>query len=328
MDSKRKLAAVLALVAGILVTGTVGYRVIEHWSAFDSFYMTVITLSTVGYSEVYPLSQGGRAFTIALIFGGMGIVLYSFTEVTAFMIEGQLSGIWRRRKMNQQIQKLRGHYIICGAGRNGHYVLDELRRTKRDAVVVDRDEQKIEQLAQQGVLSVPGDATDDSVLITAGIGKAAGLVAALPNERDNLFVVITARGLNPSMRIISRIDDIHSRDKFLRSGADSAVSPKFMGGLRMASELVRPETVNFLDTMLRDNSMLRVEDLRVSQHSEVCGKAIAECSFLAEHGLLLVALGKENGFVFNPQKEETVAEGDTLIVIGTPDQLQQARFHL
>jgi voltage-gated potassium channel len=325
MNPLRKALQLVGLLLFILLVGTLGYHFIEGWSLFDALYMTVITLATVGYSEVHPLSPPGRVFTIFMIMGGMGVILYAVTEVTAFVIEGEMTGFLRRQRMQKTVGKLSNHYIVCGAGRTGFHVIEELARTKRPYVVIEQSAERAEKLTQQNYLVMQGDATEDSVLKLAGIERAAGLVTALPHDKDNLFVVITARGLNPQLRIVAEISDLSSRDKFLRNGADSAVSANFIGGLRMASELIRPDAVNFLDTMLRDNSSLRVEDITVSLHSRYLGTTLERCDPLNKYGILLVSIKRNNSYLFNPQRDITLQAGDSLIVIGTPDNLQAVR---
>lgn len=327
-STPRKLTQISGVVFLIIASGVLGYRVIEGWSFFDSLYMTVITLATVGYGEIHPLSQAGRLFTVFLIFGGMGILLYGVTEMTAFFVEGEMTGYLRRRKMKQRIAKLSNHFILCGWGLKGKHVYDELARTKRQCVVVELDPRKIEQLRDIAAYVVEGDSTNDEILRMAGIAKAAGLATTLPTDKDNLFVVITARGLNPTMRIVAKIDDLNSREKFMRSGANACVSGNFIGGLRLASELIRPDTVNFLDTMLRDNSTLRVEDILVSEQSMYLNKPLEECVPLNDPRVLLFSLKHGDAFSFNPPKKTKMAKGDTLVVIGFPDQLSALRTTL
>lgn len=319
---ERVLKVTFLLVAIVLI-GATGYHLIEGWSYFDALYMTVITLGTVGYGETHPLSVGGRVFTIFLILGGIGIITYGVTTVTTFVVEGEINGYLRRRRMNRAIGKLAGHYIVCGGGKNGRYVIEELLRTRRNVVVVDNNEERVQEMLENGILAIHGDATTDDVLHIAGIERAAGLVASLPEDRDNMFVVITARGLNASMRIVAKIDDVTVRDKFIRSGADTAVSASFIGGMRMASELIRPDTVTFLDTMLRDTSNFRVEDIPVGPTH--AGKTIKECQSLATAGILVVALKHKDAYQFNPKHSLKLAIGDTIIVIGDPNHVQQSK---
>lgn len=325
MNPLKEAVRLLGVLLLILLLGMCGYHFIEHWSWFDSLYMTVITLATVGYGETHSLSLPGRVFTIFLIMGGMGIILYSVTEVTAFIVEGEMTGFLRRRRMQKTVGKLSRHYIVCGSGKTGMHVVEELIRTKRPCVVIDHHHERAEKLIEENFLVIQGDATEDSILKQAGVERAAGLVTTLPNDKDNLFVVITARGLNANLRIVSKILELGSRDKFLRNGADSAVSSNFIGGLRMASELIRPDAVNFLDTMLRDNSDLRVEDITIGSQSHYHGVTLAKCDALNTYGLLLVSLKHEGSYLFNPTPQTKLHAGDTLIVIGTPDQLQTAQ---
>jgi len=237
MNAARNALQILYLLLFILFIGTLGYHFIEGWSLFDSLYMSVITLATVGYGETHPLSAFGRIFTMFLIIGGMGIILYGISELTQFIVQGGIAGILRRRKMEHTVKKISNHYILCGAGKNGHYVLEELVRTKRKIVVVEKDSKKIQKLIDRGIPAVEGDAANDAVLRSAGITRAVGFVTTLPEDKDNLFVVITARGMNDKLRIVAKVDDIEVREKFFRSGADSAVSAPYIGGLRMASEM-------------------------------------------------------------------------------------------
>lgn len=328
MKPLKEAGRILAVLGGILLLGVLGYHIIEGWPLFDAFYMTVITLATVGYGETHPLSTTGRVFTIFLILGGMGIILYGITEITTFIVEGEMSGILRRRRMNRLINKLSHHYIVCGYGRTGKYALDELIRTQRQCVVVESDPAKVSVPSGKEILVVEGDATQDSVLLAAGITRAAGLVSALPADRDNLFVVITARGLNPKLRIITKCDELSSRDKFLRSGADVAISTSFIGGLRMVSELVRPATVSFLDAMLRDESGLRVEDVQVGTESKFSGKPLSNCDAFTKAGVLLLSIKQGDSFQFNPPPGIVLKGGDTLVVIGNPEQIRTARSAL
>ncbi len=331
MNTTRHGLQIVGLLLTILLAGTLGYHLIEGWSFFDALYMSVITLATVGYGETHPLSVPGRVFTIFLILGGMGIILYGISEVTQFIVEGGIAGILRRRTMERAIKRMTNHYIICGAGSNGHYVLEELVRTKRKVVVVEKDAKKVQDLISREIPVIAGDASDDSVLQEAGIDRAAGLISSLPEDKDNLFVVITARGLNPNLRIIAKLDDVGVREKFLRSGADAAVSASYIGGLRMASELVRPETTTFLDTMLRDDAALRVDQARVGDSSACVGKKIAECEEISTAGVVLVSMkrGDESGqYLFNPPPDTVIGSGDVIIVIGSAERVTALRAKL
>jgi voltage-gated potassium channel len=325
MKPFREALRIVALLGSILLVGVAGYHFIEGWSLFDALYMTVITLATVGYGETHPLSTTGRVFTMFLILGGMGMILYGVSRITSFVVEGEMSGILRRRRMNRTISHMSNHYIVCGWGNTGYYAVEELHRTRRPYVVVENDPSRIEQLVEGEMMYVEGDATNDATLVAAGIQRAAGLIASLPTDRDNMFVVITARGLNPTFKIVSKIEDISSRDKFLRGGANIVISSDFIGGLRMVSELVRPGATSFLDLMLRDNSALRVEDVKVGLHSRYVKKPVGNCDVFAKSGVILVSLKRGDEFHFNPPHATILESGDTLVVIGNPEQLQSVR---
>ncbi|MBI5464511.1 MAG: potassium channel protein, partial [Ignavibacteriales bacterium] len=288
-------------------------------------YMTVITLATVGYGETHPLSTGGRVFTMAMILGGMSIILYALTEVTAFIVEGEMTGLLRRRTMNKKIGKLSGHYILCGAGKSGTHTLAELQSTKRPCVVIEMNHEKAQHLLEHDVLVIEGDATLDESLKAAGIERAKGLVSTLTTDKDNLFVVITARGLNPHLRIIAKVEEVTSRDKFMRSGANAIVSTNFIGGLRMASELIRPATTTFLDKMLREDSTLRVEEVNITSRSGLAHKKLRECDVLNTHAAMLVSVKRDEHFTFHPSDDFVLAVGDALIMIGNADQMSSLR---
>ncbi len=327
----RRALQLSGLLLFILCAGVLGYHYLEGWSLFDSLYMTVITLATVGYGETHPLTLPGRAFTMLLILGGMSIIFYALTEITTFVVEGEMTGLIRRRRMNRQISRLKNHYILCGIGRSGSHVLNELRKTGRTCVVIEKDPVKVKNLLGERVLVIEGEATEDTVLESAGIKQATGLVTALPSDKDNLFVVITARELNPSLRIVSKVEEIGAREKFLRSGANTAVSANFIGGMRMASELIRPATVSFLDTMLYGTPSLRVEEVTIPPSSRYAGQSIAECEPIKASGVVLVSIRHgtdKNRFRFNPPQDSLLHEGDTLIIIGDRPQVQQLKADL
>jgi len=318
----------LLLVLAVLGGGTAGYMLIEGWGVVDSLFMTVITVATVGYGEVHPLSHPGRIYTIILILVGMGTLLYGVTVLTAFVVEGGLQGILRRRKMKKMLGKMKGHTIICGAGRTGRHVIEELAKTKLDFVVIDGNREIAERMRERGIVVIEGDATHEECLKEAGVEKAGRMVVSLTDDKDNLFVVLTARGMNPTMRIVARYVDDRSAEKMRKAGANATVSPNAIGGLRMASEALRPSVVSFLDIMLRSSkATLRVEEARVCEGSKLAGKALRESAIPDHTGLLVLAIRGENDeYLFNPNGRTVLTPGLTLIVMGEMDGVKKLKL--
>lgn len=323
----KRLMRVMTALAAVFLSGVVGYSIIEGWSLFDSLYMTVITIASVGYGEVHPLTFEGRIFTIFLILCGSATLIYGLSILTAFMVEGDLTDILRRRKMTRAIAALEKHFIVCGMSATGRYVIDELKKTGRSFVVIDRDPERIKQLGNEGILNIEGDATNDAVLQAANVGSAAGLLTTLHADSDNLFVVVTARGLNPSLKIIAKAINEESERKLRQVGADSVVMPNFIGGLRMASEMIRPSVVSFLDTMLRSqDKTLRVEEIMIPLNSPLKGKSLADSAILDMEGVTVVAVSNgKSSYSFNPSRERFLSGGDVLIVMGVVENIMQLK---
>jgi voltage-gated potassium channel len=313
-----RIGLVLLLV---IVVGTAGYRLIEHesgWSVLDALYMTVITLASVGFGEVHPLSPAGRVFTIFLILGGTGVLVYGISTLTAFIVEGELTSVLRRRKMQRGIDKLTDHFIVCGADNTGRYAIDELAKTRQHFVVIDRNPERLKELEARGILTLHGDATHDTVLLAAGIARARGLISALHSDADNLFVTLTAKGLNARLRVISKAVEEASEAKLRRAGADGVVMPNYIGGLRLASELIRPAVVTFLDRMVRTpDATIRVSPIEIAPHSPLNGQTLAESGLLERDGITVVALlGADGVYHFNPTRDTRLSPKHTVIVIG------------
>ena len=319
------------MLAGCLAAGTLGYRLIEGWPLFDALYMTVITVGTVGYGETHPLSTQGRAFTMVLILGGIGLFTYGFSTIAAVVIEGDLSEAFRRRRMERKIKELSGHYVVCGAGHTGGVICAELKKTGRAFVVVDREQAAIDKLAERlgsEFLHVAGDGSEDEVLRRAGVERAAGVFAVLATDQDNAFVVLSAKGLNPKARVLACQKSLGVREKLMRSGADGVVDPEFIGGLRLASEMIRPVTVGFLDSMLREKGAhVRFDEVAVPAESALVGKEIAEVKGAQGGAPLLVAViaaGSER-YEINPPVGRLVAAGDRLVLIGETEAIAALR---
>jgi len=325
---EKQFVVILIGICSVFATGISGYMIIENWSFADAIYMVIITLASVGYGEVHPLTPNGRIFTMFLILGGTGILVYAVSSFTAFIVEGNLTDVLRRKKMQKQIAALRNHYIICGAGLTGRYCIEELHRTKRQFVVIERDAEKIRELIEQGVLCVEGDASHDLTLRQAGVEQASGLVSALSSDAENLFVVFTAKRLKTDLRIVSKATEKESEQKLRLAGADGVVTPKSIGGLRMASELIRPTVTSFLDKMLRlENRTIRVDEIPVVAGSRFAGKSLGETGLLDQQAFSVVAI-TENGadsYRFNPSRESVLAEGQTIVVVGDIASIDAAR---
>jgi len=250
---QNKIAGTILLLFSILLIGTLGFMLIEKWPFLNSLYTTVVTLATVGYGDFTPKSPAGKTFTIFLILSGMSLLLYSVTTITSFFVEGELSQVLRERKMLKKISLLTGHYIVCGVGKTGSYIVSELLKTKRDFVVIDKNKDVLQKY--ENCLCIAGDANDEEILKNAKIETADGLFAVLPTDEEILFLIITARGLNPNLKIVARGIKDSSAGKLRSAGANSIIQPNRIGGMRMVSEMVRPAVVSFLDKMLRKARM-------------------------------------------------------------------------
>jgi voltage-gated potassium channel len=332
MAIRKRLYFLLVLIFMVIMAGSTGYYIIFNGEpAFlDCLYMTVVSLTTVGYSEVIEVTGNNTAqiFTMILITFGMGIILYGISSLTALLLEGELSGIFRKKKMAKQIDKLTDHYIVCGGGETGSGVITELCKNNEVAVLIEEDTERIERCKEIcELLYIRGDATDDENLIAAGIERAAGIVITLPSDKDTLYVTMTARMLNHRIRIISRMTNQHLKPKLIKAGANAVVCPNAIGALRMASEMIRPTAVDFLDRMLRSSrGDLRIHELTVSENSKFSEKEIRECGLEERYGLLVLGAKTEaRDIEFNPAPTQKLATGTTLIVMGAVGQIAKAK---
>jgi voltage-gated potassium channel len=289
--------------------------------------MTVITLTSVGYGEVHPLSKEGQAFTIVLLLVGLGVLLYVVTTGITFLVEGQLGGVLKRRKMEKQIATLKKHYIICAAGEMGTDVIEEFYKMRHKFVVVSNDNTTVLSWVKhrERILYIDDDPADDEVLIRAGIDKAKGLVSALGEDPENLFVVLSARQLNPKLRIVSQVVDRSSIPKLRKAGADEVVSAMEIGGMRIASSMIRPAVVNFLDQMLYvEDRILRMEERIIPRDSSLVGRELGECRIPQHTGMLVIAVkdAKKGRYFYNPSGRYKLSADDVLIVLGDVSQLE------
>jgi voltage-gated potassium channel len=331
---RRLLIAILAFVI-LVLSGAVGYLILGHgrWPFGECVYMTIITISTVGFGELNDMKSvpGARGLTVMLILSGVGTLAYMQSNLTALLVEGAIGQALRRNRMRKQIAALSGHIVVAGAGSTGKHVLEELVVTHTPFVVIDRNQAHLERISQEltggKMLYVLGDATEDHILIEAGTARARGVVAALTHDKDNLYVTLSARSLNPAARIVSKSVEDEAAPKILKAGATAIVNPTLIGGRRMASELIRPEVNEFLDQMLRDKDKnLRLEEVVVVRGSTFVGMALKDTPIRRETRLLVVAVrGTDRSFLYNPEPDYVLAEGTTMIVMGEAESVVKLR---
>ncbi len=318
--SRRVLWGVCGLVA-IVAVGVIGYTVIEGWPFLDSLYMTIITITTVGYTEVHPLTTGGRIFSIFLIVGGVGGALYALTGIIGYIVEGNIGTTWGRRRMKTKIAQLKGHFILCGFGRVGEEIARTFKAEGVPFVIIDNRPECIARLEQAQYLYIQGDATKDEVLKEARITQARGLVAAVGTDTDNTYITLSARGLCPDLFIEARASSEEARTKLDRAGADRIVLPQSIGGRRMAMLALRPAVVDFIDTVIYSRGReMQLENVDIGKNSRLVGLTIKATR--SKTGITTLAIRKKSGTLLpNPSDEETIEDGDQLIVIGTKKQL-------
>ncbi len=315
---------VIAAVLVIIVVGTVGYTLIEGWGLLDSLYMTVITIFTVGFEEVHPLSRAGQIFTLLLIIGGVGTILFGIGRMVEFVIGGQLSGVFRRRAVRRQVDKLDAHFIVCGYGRVGEAVARDFSLHGAPFVVVDSEQDSATRAEANGFLAVCGDATADETLAIAGIDRAKGLVAALGSDAGNIFLTLSARVLNPKLLIVARAGSDDTVSKLMRAGADNVVTPYGLGGKRMATLMLKPLVSDYLEVVAGGGELeFRVEELQLTGDCCVIGRSIGDLDVRSRTGATILAVRRDAGGVFetNPAPESLLNTGDRIIAIGTPGQI-------
>jgi len=317
MSTKNRVFLSGILVIIVLITGTIGYTVIEDWSLFESFYMTVITLSTIGYQEIKPLSNTGRGFTIFLVFFGVGVVAYVVNNGIRIVFEGEIQALIGRRKVEKKLKNLKNHYIVCGYGRMGRIICKEFKQSGVVYVVIEKNFQDLD-IHHEDIIFIQGDATKDEILFKAGIDRAKGLISVLSTDAQNLFVVLSARVLNPSLLIVARAGEEGSEQKLLRAGADRVISPYQIGGLRIAHSVLKPAVVDFIEFATKSGNIeLQMEEIVVSEKSSITDRTIHESGIGRELGVIIVAIKRKTGEMkFNPMHNTVIRAGDTLIAIG------------
>ena len=323
MSPLRKARFAFLLLLLIFIAGTLGYHFLEGWTFGESMYATIVTLGTVGYGDFYPVSTEGRMFAVFLIVFGVGTMAYTFAMVMENFMEGRLRKVLGRGKLKKQIERINDHYIICGCGKIGHLICRELTDEKVGFIVIDNNPEVIQKIEDEGFIYVNGCATEDKILIEAGIKRAKGVVCVLPTDADNLYVVLTAKELNPDVYVLSRFEDEASERRLIKAGADRVISPHKVGGKRMTLALLRPAMLDFMEITVGKKSLsLRMEELQVCEFSHVVGKSLANSGLRREYGLIVVAVHKGSGqMVLNPSANYVIEEGDKLIALGEEENL-------
>lgn len=322
-----RIVVALFLILGIISFGTLGYMIIEKWDFFNSIYMTIITISTVGFSEIGVLSAKGRTLTMILIVLGIGIGGYTIGNLSAFLIEVQIQNLFRGRKMEKNISTMKNHIIVCGYGRTGAEIVEVLRADSKEFLLIEKDENRILEAQEKNCLVITGNATDDEVLIKAGVERATGLITALGNDADNLYVVLTARGMNPDLKIIARGIDDTAGTKLKRAGANNVVSPFTIAGRRMASLVMKPQIVEFLEVMVNSGEFeLKLEQITINKKSYLVNKKLNQSNIKSEtDGATIIGIKKsdEEKMTINPMGNTLLEENDILIALGNDAQISK-----
>lgn len=323
LTSKLKIA--LLILFTVFIVGTIGFHSIEKWSFIDSFYVTITTLSTVGYGDFTPRTAEGKFFTVFIIIFGVGTMFYSLVLMAETFIEARLRSLLGRGKLEKIIKKMNNHYIICGGGRIGFLICRELIAGKMPCVVIDNNPEVIQRAQDEGFICCKGDATQDKVLIEAGIKRAKGIVCVLPSDAENLYVILTAKELNQQIYIMSRSEEEESEHRLIRAGADRVMSPYTLGGMRMAMAILRPAMLDFIEITTRRQSLeLRMEEISVCKGSPIISLSLEESGIRQRYGLIIVAVKKDSGkMIFNPMANYIIAEGDRLIAMGEDENVKK-----
>jgi len=324
MRKFRNLRVLVGALLLVIALGTAGFHYLEGWPWFDGFYMVITTLTTIGYGEIHPLSHTGRIFNVFIILGGVSLVFLAIGSATEALLEFELRSFFGRRRMERDIGRLTDHYILCGAGRVGRSAARELARRPAPFVIIESNEDKAQKFAAENWLVLIGDATQEQILREAQIEHARGLVAATTTDATNLYIVLTARSLNPRLRIIARASEEMAEKHLLTAGADSVVSPYVFAGQRIAHSFLRPHVVSFLDTATTHLGMdLEIGEVPIMRGCVFAGKTIENSRIRQDRGVIILAIKREAGMHFNPAPDDRIEAGDFLIAMGEPQQLRE-----
>jgi voltage-gated potassium channel len=337
---QKRLLAGLLFLAVTVVGGAAGYYAIGQragtdWSFWDCLYMTVITVTTVGFGETLShmdTAEYARGFTMLLLLFGTGSIVFFASSITAFIIEGDLRNVLFANKLKKRMKRMKDHVIVCGAGSTGRNVIEELIKTGVPVIAIDVNEVELKDIADKNPNAeytyIVGDATDDDVIAQVNLPGARGIVAALSSDKDNLYLTVSARQDNPRARIVARCAELSHVDKIKKSGADAVVSPNYIGGLRLVSEMLRPSVVRFLDEMMRDRRQTyRIDEITLGESASELGTTLRDCRVRERFGMTVLAVRRKEGeaWTYNPDASEKIGPGMTLVVLGSADQVSQLK---
>lgn len=315
----------LLMLGLVTIAGTLGYMAIEGWGPWDALYMTVISITTVGYKEVHPMSRAGELFTMVVLTVGVATVLYTFSFVMARVVEGDLQHRWVIRRREHMLDELTQHFIVCGFGRIGRIIAGEFARQSIPFVVIERDSERVQEALEAGYLAVEADASSEQVLARLRILDARGLIAAVGSDAENVYAVLSARLMRPDLYIIARAETEDAKVKLIRAGANRVVSPYQIGGLQLAQTALRPAVVDFVQIATSsDNLDLNIEQVRIGADADFVGKSLLDAALRQRFGIVVVAILRENGTMeFNPPPETAIHPGDNLVVLGRVENLRE-----
>lgn len=320
----RRILYALIAVAVAIGFGTVGFSVIEGWSLLDSLYVAAQTVTTVGYGDLTPATSGGRVFAVVFMISGVGVVLYALTTAVQSIVQSEIIATLGQRRQSRRMGKMRNHYIVCGAGRVGSNLVRALMGSHETFIVIERDPQRVAELTDLGVAVLVRDATIEESLREAGVESARGLAACLPDDADNVYVVLTAHDLNPGLHIVARAAEEQAESKLIRAGANRVVAPTIIGGHRMAMALTKPAVDDFLGSITANKLELAFEQLEVEAESDLVGKKLSETNIRSELDIVVVSIRRNDGqILFNPSGEAMIESGDMLIAIGHAESLMK-----
>lgn len=320
----RQILFALLAVSIVIGFGTVGFFLIEGWSVLESLYVAVQTVTTVGYGDVTPATRNGRIFSTIFMLAGVGVVLYALTTTVHAIVQSELIATFGQRRQSRKMSKLRNHFVICGAGRVGSHLVRALLGSEETFIVIERDQQKVSELTDLGVIVLVRDATLEETLREAGVEHARGLAACLPDDADNVYVVLTARDLNPRLHIVARAAEEQAESKLIRAGANRVVAPTIIGGHRMAMALTKPAVDDFIGSITANKLELAFEQLEVEPSSSLVGQKLSQTNIRSELDIVVVSIRRSNGqILFNPSGEATIESGDILIAIGHAESLMK-----